>query len=93
MRTLTIALVFVLVVSSIALVRLRHANRQQFVELQQLYKQRDDLNIGWGQLQIEKRTYAKHDRIERYAVSSLNMHVPQPNELVIVTQMKSKAAK
>jgi len=93
MRILTVALLIFLVISSISLVRLRHASRQQFVELQQLHKQRDELNIAWGQLQIEKRTYAKHDRIEHHAMGTLKMHVPRTEDVVIVTDLMEKASR
>ena len=43
----------VCVISAIALVYTKHESRKLFVELEQLTTERDQLNIEWGQLQIE----------------------------------------
>jgi len=54
------ALVFVFavvcVMSAIALVYTKHESRKLFVDLETLTHERDQLNIEWGQLQIEQST-------------------------------------
>ena len=57
----------VCVLSAIALVYTKHESRKLFVELEGLTHQRDELNIEWGQLQIEQSTWAQHARIEQVA--------------------------
>lgn len=55
----------VCVISALAIVYTKHESRRLFVELEGLTTERDELNIEWGQLQIEQSTYATHGRIEQ----------------------------
>ena len=50
----------VCVISAIALIYTKHESRKLFVELETLTHERDELNIEWGQLQIEQSTWATH---------------------------------
>ncbi len=52
----------VCVMSAMALVYTKHEARKLFVELEGLSHERDELNIEWGQLQIEQSTWATHAR-------------------------------
>jgi cell division protein FtsL len=45
---------------------------------------RDDLDIEWGQLQLEQSTWATHGRVERLAHDELHMVIPQASDLRIV---------
>ena len=45
---------------------------------------RDDLDIEWGQLQLEQSTWATHGRVERVARDELRMIIPQATDLRIV---------
>jgi cell division protein FtsL len=78
------ALVAALVGSAVAAVDARHQTRQLFIELQKLNRDRDELNIEWRQLQIERSTWAAHARVEQLAREKLNMGVPAPREIEIV---------
>ena len=62
----------------------KHEARSRFNELQQLTQQRDDLDIEWGQLQLEQSTWATHGRVERVAREELRMVIPQASDLRIV---------
>lgn len=72
------------VLSAIALVYTKHESRKLFVELEQLTDQRDELNIEWGQLQIEQSTWATHARIEQVATDDLSLLRPQPAEIYVI---------
>jgi cell division protein FtsL len=74
----------VCVVSSIALVYTKHESRKLFVELEGLTHERDDLNIEWGQLQIEQSTWATHARIERVATDDLSLVRPEATEIYVI---------
>jgi cell division protein FtsL len=52
------ALAAAVVGSAVAAVHARHEARQLFIELQALNRTRDELNIEWRQLQIERSTWA-----------------------------------
>ena len=74
----------VCVLSSIALVYTKHESRKLFVELEALTHERDDLNIEWGQLQIEQSTWATHARIERVATDDLSLVRPEATEIYVI---------
>ena len=74
----------VCVVSALAVVYTKHASRKLFVELEQLTDDRDELNIEWGQLQIEQSTWATHARIERVATDDLSLARPASSEIFII---------
>jgi cell division protein FtsL len=74
----------VCVISAMALVYTKHEARKLFVELEGLTHERDDLNIEWGQLQIEQSTWATHARIEQVAVDRLSLVRPGSSEIYIV---------
>jgi cell division protein FtsL len=71
-------------VSSLAVVYGKHQARSRFVELQRLTERRDELDIEWGQLQLEQSTWATHGRVERVARENLKMVIPRAADLRIV---------
>ena len=75
----------VVVGSAVAAVDARHQARQRFIELQALNRARDELNIEWRQLQIERSTWAAHARVEQLAREKLSMVVPAAAAIEIVT--------
>ena len=74
----------VCVLTSMALVYTKHESRKLFVELEGLTHERDDLNIEWGQLQIEQSTWATHARIEQVAADRLSLVRPQSTEIFVI---------
>ena len=74
----------VCVLSAIALVYTKHESRKLFVELEQLTHERDELNIEWGQLQIEQSTWAQHARIEQVASDDLSLVRPEATEIFVI---------
>ena len=76
--------VFGCVASAIGLVYATHESRSLFVELEQLTAERDELDIEWGQLQIEQSTWATHARIERVALDELALKRPSPSEIYLI---------
>ncbi len=74
----------VCVLSALALVYTKHESRKLFVELESLTHERDDLNIEWGQLQIEQSTWATHARIEQVATDDLSLVRPVASEVYVI---------
>jgi len=74
----------VCVMSAMALVYTKHEARKLFIELEALTRERDELNIEWGQLQIEQSTWATHARIEQVAVDRLSLVRPQSTEIYVI---------
>ena len=83
-RALVIVLWVAVLGSSLGVIYAKHEARNRFNELQQLTQQRDDLDIEWGQLQLEQSTWATHGRVERVARDDLRMVIPQASDLRIV---------
>ncbi len=81
---LIVVFVAVCALSALALIYTKHDSRKLFVELEDLTTERDELNIEWGQLQIEQSTWATHARIERLAVEEMSLVRPQSEEIYII---------
>jgi len=83
-RVLVAILWVAVLASSLGVIWGKQEARNQFNELQKLTKARDDLDIEWGQLQLEQSTWATHGRVEQVAHDDLHMVIPQANDLRIV---------
>ena len=70
--------------SAVGVVSVRHQARTLFMELERLSAQRDQLNIEWGQLQLEQSAWSNHGFVERVANDKLLMTLPQPADVQIV---------
>ena len=81
---LVLVFAVVCVLSAMALVYTKHESRKLFVELEQLTNERDQLNIEWGQLQIEQSTWAQHARIEQVATDDLSLVRPEATEIFVI---------
>ncbi|MBV8782699.1 MAG: cell division protein FtsL [Gammaproteobacteria bacterium] len=87
-RTLLLAvpLLWVAALASAAgAVYCKHRARALFVELEALNARRDNLEIEWGQLQLEQSAWSTHAFVERVANAKLHMALPPPKEIEIVT--------
>lgn len=80
-RLAELALVLAVVVSAIATVYAKHESRKLYSELQVLQRERDRLEMEWGQLQIEQSTWSTHARVERMAREEIGMGEPRPEQL------------
>ena len=81
---LTAVFAAVCVISALAIVYTKHESRRLFVELETLTTERDQLNIEWGQLQIEQSTWATHARIEQVAADELALMRPKAAEIYVI---------
>lgn len=87
-RKSPVLLVFVFavvcVLSALALVYTKHESRTLFIDLQALTHERDELNIEYGQLQIEQSMWATHSRIEKVANDDLALVRPDTDEIYVI---------
>ena len=83
-RLTVAALWFAVLASALGVVYGKQQARNRFSELQKVTTQRDDLDIEWGQLQLEQSTWATHGRVERVAHDDLGMLTPAAGDLRIV---------
>lgn len=81
-----VALLWVAVLgSAAAAVYTTHRARALFVQLERLDARRDNLDIEWGQLQLEQSTWSTHAFVESVARTKLHMDAPPPQEIRLVT--------
>jgi len=62
----------------------KHRARELFVQLEALNARRDNLEIEWGQLQLEQSAWSTHAFVERVASARLHMAMPPPKEIEII---------
>lgn len=79
-------LLLLVVVSSLAVVQARHNSRSVFSDLQAEKAVRDNWEVQYGQLQLEKGAWATHGRIERLARDNLKMKIPNQQSVVLIRQ-------
>jgi cell division protein FtsL len=63
----------------------RHRARELFVQLEALDARRDNLDIEWGQLQLEQSAWSTHAFVENVARTKLRMATPPPREIRLVS--------
>jgi cell division protein FtsL len=71
--------------SAAGAIYLKHRSREMFVELERLDNRRDNLDIEWGQLQLEQSAWSTHAFVERVASAKLHMAMPPPKEIEIIS--------
>jgi cell division protein FtsL len=84
MVRLNLILLAVLVVCALSLVTSQHRARKLYVELQRELELAKQLEIEWGQLQLEQSTWAMHARIEKIASGRLRMRLPSPSRVQVI---------
>ncbi|MEW5248073.1 cell division protein FtsL [Microbulbifer sp. 2201CG32-9] len=71
--------------SSLAVVHSTQRSRELTAQLGAAQKMRDQLRTEQERLLLEKGAWSAYSRIEKVARTKLNMHVPAPEERVMVT--------
>ncbi|EON91353.1 cell division protein, FtsL-like protein [Marinobacter lipolyticus SM19] len=84
---ISVALVGLLVVSSIGVVVSAHKNRELFNTLSQLQGERDQYQREWSQLLLEQSALSAHSRVESLAAQRFGMVVPGKEDIVLVPLM------
>ena len=62
----------------------KHRARELFVQLERLNARRDNLEIEWGQLQLEQSAWSTHAFVENVAGAKLKMAMPPPKDIELV---------
>ena len=84
MVKLNLILTLVLVAAAISVVSARHQARKLFVTLQAEQSHARELEVEWGQLQLEISTWLMHNRVEEVARGRLNMVIPVPGRIYVL---------
>ena len=84
-RPINVAIILLaLVITAVAVVYSKHQTRKLFIELQALGDERDDMDIEWGQLELQQGTLTTHGQVERAARDKLGMVSLSTVNMVIV---------
>ena len=75
--------------SGVGVVYTQHTNRQQFIQLQKLQAERDQLEIEWELLQLEQSTLVTDIAVEETARTRLQMRIPGPGEVLYIAPYES----
>lgn len=79
------SLLLVLVLfAALSVVTSQHQARKAFIALQQEKQHAQQMEIEWGQLQLEQSTLAAPARIERIATRLLHMQLPQKDQVKFI---------
>jgi len=73
-----------LIACALGLVTSQHQSRKLYVELQKEQDLAKQMEVEWGQLQLEASTWATHARVEKFAIQSLGMRVPPASRIQVV---------
>lgn len=79
-----LVLLVVAIACALGTVTSQHHARKLFVALEKEQERAKQLDIEFGQLQLEVSTWAMHARIEKIAGSKLNMRTPAPNRVQVL---------
>jgi len=81
---LNVILMLIAVACALSAVSANHRARKLFVELEREQNRMRELEVEWGQLQLEQSTWAAHARVEKIARDRLGMKTPAPGQIVSV---------
>ena len=95
MARLNLILLTLLTACALALVTSQHQARKLFNELQREQEHAKQLDVEWGQLQLEQSTWALHARIEKIARDRLRMSIPDAKrtQVVLPAERQAEAAR
>ena len=79
-----LGLLAVLIGCSLALVTSQHRARKLHVELRSEQEFARQLDVEWGQLQLEQGTWSTHARVEKIAARTLGMRVPPAARVQVI---------
>jgi cell division protein FtsL len=84
MAKLNLVLLTMLTLCALGLVTSQHQARKLFMALEREQARANQLDVEFGQLQLEASTWAVHARVERLARERLRMRTPDAKRIQIL---------
>ena len=81
---LNVLLLFLAIACALGVVTSQHKARKLFVELQKEQELARQMEVEWGQLQLEQSTWALPTRVEKIASRQLQMQLPKPGKIQFI---------
>jgi len=80
-RLLNVVLLVIVTLAALSVVTSQHQARKSFIALQQEKQRAQQMEVEWGQLQLEQSTWAAPARIEKIAGQHLEMERPKSTQV------------
>ena len=77
-------LLLVVVMCALSVVTSQHKARKLFIELQKEKEYAQQMEVEWGQLQLEQSTWATPARVEQIAGKQLQMQLPKSGQVQFI---------
>ena len=77
-------LLCLVIICALGVVTSQHKARKLFIELQKEQELARQMEVEWGQLQLEQSTWATPTRVEKIANRKLQMQLPKGDKIQFV---------
>jgi len=81
---LNVLLLAAVVVCALSVVTSQHKARKLYIELQKQKEYAQQMEVEWGQLQLEQSTWAALTRVEKIALQQLQMQLPKSGQIQFI---------
>jgi len=81
---LNVLLLCLAIACALGVVTSQHKARKLFVELQKEQELARQMEVEWGQLQLEQSTWAMPTRVEKIAAQQLQMQLPKGDKIQFI---------
>ena len=72
------------VMCALSVVTSQHKARKLYIELQKQKELAQQMDVEWGQLQLEQSTWAAPARVEKIAAQQLQMQLPRNGQVQFI---------
>jgi len=83
-NALNVLLLVAVVMCALSVVTSQHKARKLYIELQKEKELAQQMEVEWGQLQLEQSTWATPARVEKVAAQQLKMQLPQNGQVKFI---------
>jgi len=83
-NALSALLLVAVVICALSVVTSQHKARKLYIELQKEKEHAQQMEVEWGQLQLEQSTWATPARVEIVATRQLQMHLPRNGQVQFI---------
>ena len=81
---LNVLLLVAVVLCALSVVTSQHKARKLYIELQKQKELAQQMDVEWGQLQLEQSTWATPARAEKIAARQLQMQLPREGQVQFI---------
>ena len=81
---LNVILLAAVAMCALSVVTSQHKARKLYIELQKEKEYAQQMEVEWGQLQLEQSTWATPARVEKVATQQLKMQLPRSDQVQFI---------